>query len=165
MLTFSHPGSRIQGSKRHPIPDPGSGSATLVKNIILVGPGSGNFQNQTWIRIFEKQVLISLKNGPGFNILTLIGPPFWLQDQLRTQSDSMWENFTRFPQVFCNKLAQYLTRVEPLVTVTCRPLQVTNRRMSVLTATDEERVTNKMKRSPTSHVKFGQCYRPESHPH
>jgi hypothetical protein len=30
MLTFSHPGARIQGSKRHPIPDPGSGSATLV---------------------------------------------------------------------------------------------------------------------------------------
>ncbi len=45
MLTFSHPGSRIpdpgvkkapypgsriQGSKRHPIPDPVSGSATLV---------------------------------------------------------------------------------------------------------------------------------------
>jgi hypothetical protein len=30
MLTFSHPGSRIQGSKRHPIPDPGSGSATLI---------------------------------------------------------------------------------------------------------------------------------------
>ncbi len=30
MLTFSHPGSRIQGSKRHPIPDPRSGSATLV---------------------------------------------------------------------------------------------------------------------------------------
>ncbi len=29
MLTFSHPGSRIQRSKRHPIPDPGSGSATL----------------------------------------------------------------------------------------------------------------------------------------
>ncbi len=29
MLTFSHPGSRIQGSKRHQIPDPGSGSATL----------------------------------------------------------------------------------------------------------------------------------------
>jgi hypothetical protein len=24
MLTFSHPGSRIQGSKRYPIPDPGS---------------------------------------------------------------------------------------------------------------------------------------------
>jgi hypothetical protein len=31
MLTFSHPGSRIQGSKRHPIPNPGSGSATLLK--------------------------------------------------------------------------------------------------------------------------------------
>jgi hypothetical protein len=30
MLTFSHPGSRIQGSKRYPIPDPGSGSATLA---------------------------------------------------------------------------------------------------------------------------------------
>jgi hypothetical protein len=30
MLTFSHPGSRIQGSKRHPIPDPASGSATLT---------------------------------------------------------------------------------------------------------------------------------------
>jgi hypothetical protein len=29
MLTFSHPGSRIQGSKKHPIPDSGSGSATL----------------------------------------------------------------------------------------------------------------------------------------
>jgi hypothetical protein len=30
MLTFFHPGSRIQGSKRYPIPDPGSGSATLL---------------------------------------------------------------------------------------------------------------------------------------
>jgi hypothetical protein len=30
VLTFSHPGSWIQGSKRHPIPDPGSGSATLT---------------------------------------------------------------------------------------------------------------------------------------
>jgi hypothetical protein len=32
MLTFSHPGSRIPdpGVKKHPIPDPGSGSATLV---------------------------------------------------------------------------------------------------------------------------------------
>ncbi len=30
ILTFSHPGSRIQGSKRHPIPDPGS--ATLENN-------------------------------------------------------------------------------------------------------------------------------------
>jgi hypothetical protein len=31
MLTFSHPGSRIPdpGVKKHPIPDPGSGSATL----------------------------------------------------------------------------------------------------------------------------------------
>jgi hypothetical protein len=27
----THSGSRIQGSKRHRIPDPGSGSATLVK--------------------------------------------------------------------------------------------------------------------------------------
>jgi hypothetical protein len=33
MLTFSHPGSRIQGSKRYPIPDPGSGSATLLAEI------------------------------------------------------------------------------------------------------------------------------------
>ena len=31
MLTFSHPGSRIQGSKRHSIPDPGS--ATLVTGV------------------------------------------------------------------------------------------------------------------------------------
>jgi hypothetical protein len=32
MLTFSHPGSRIPdpGVKKHPIPDPGSGSATLL---------------------------------------------------------------------------------------------------------------------------------------
>ncbi len=30
MLTFSHPGTRIQGLKKHPIPDPGSGSATLM---------------------------------------------------------------------------------------------------------------------------------------
>jgi hypothetical protein len=30
-LTFSHPGSRIQGSKRYPIPDPGS--ATLIKTL------------------------------------------------------------------------------------------------------------------------------------
>ncbi len=29
-LTVSHPGSRIQGSKRYQIPDPGSGSATLL---------------------------------------------------------------------------------------------------------------------------------------
>ncbi len=35
MLTFSHPGSRIPdpGVKKHPIPDPGSGSATLEKSI------------------------------------------------------------------------------------------------------------------------------------
>jgi hypothetical protein len=33
MLTFSHPGFRIQGSKRHPIPDPGS--ATLHSMIQL----------------------------------------------------------------------------------------------------------------------------------
>jgi hypothetical protein len=32
--------SRIQGSKRHPIPDPGSGSATLVK---------GQFTILTWL--------------------------------------------------------------------------------------------------------------------
>ncbi len=31
MLTFSHPGSRIQGSEKHPIPDPGS--ATLPSGI------------------------------------------------------------------------------------------------------------------------------------
>jgi hypothetical protein len=29
------PGSRIQGSKRHRIPDPGSGSATLKKFLIF----------------------------------------------------------------------------------------------------------------------------------
>jgi len=43
MLTFSHPGSRIQGSKRHPIPDPGSGSATLRNrnhNFSKVGTGT-----------------------------------------------------------------------------------------------------------------------------
>jgi hypothetical protein len=43
MLTFSHPGSRIQGSKRYPIPNPGSGSATLtVKNLLpwLRPPGA-----------------------------------------------------------------------------------------------------------------------------
>jgi hypothetical protein len=30
ILTFSHARSWIQGSKRHPIPDPGSGSATQI---------------------------------------------------------------------------------------------------------------------------------------
>jgi hypothetical protein len=37
MLTFSHPGSRIQGSKRHPIPDPGS--ATLKKSLLFFTSG------------------------------------------------------------------------------------------------------------------------------
>jgi hypothetical protein len=32
-LTISHPGSQIQGSKRHPIPDPGS--ATLWERYLL----------------------------------------------------------------------------------------------------------------------------------
>ncbi len=36
MLTFSQLGFRIQGSKRHPIPDPGSGSTTLVQTHILL---------------------------------------------------------------------------------------------------------------------------------
>jgi hypothetical protein len=36
MLTFSHPGSRIPGSKRHPIPDPGS--ATLVAAKVFLKP-------------------------------------------------------------------------------------------------------------------------------
>jgi hypothetical protein len=49
MLTFSHPGSRIQGSKRHPIPDPGS--ATLATTSVagldfyssgIPDPGSNN---------------------------------------------------------------------------------------------------------------------------
>jgi hypothetical protein len=37
MLTFSHPGSRIPdpGVKKHPIPDPGSGSATLIKSFTI----------------------------------------------------------------------------------------------------------------------------------
>jgi hypothetical protein len=35
MLTFYHPGSRIPGSNRHPIPDPGSGSATLPATAAL----------------------------------------------------------------------------------------------------------------------------------
>jgi hypothetical protein len=35
MLTFFDPGSRIQGSKRYPIPDLGSGSATLLSIINL----------------------------------------------------------------------------------------------------------------------------------
>ena len=36
MLTFSHPGSRIQGSKRSPIPDPGSGFATLNFSLLIL---------------------------------------------------------------------------------------------------------------------------------
>ncbi len=36
MLTFSHPGPRIQGSKKHPIPDPGSGSATLLLFPVII---------------------------------------------------------------------------------------------------------------------------------
>jgi hypothetical protein len=43
MLTFSHPGSRIQGSKRHPIPDPGSGSATLEKWLHKGSPSYATF--------------------------------------------------------------------------------------------------------------------------
>jgi hypothetical protein len=31
MLTFSHPGSRIQGSKKYPIPDPGSATLDFLK--------------------------------------------------------------------------------------------------------------------------------------
>ncbi len=43
-VLFTHPGSRIQGSKRPRIPDPGSGSATLLVAIHLLvalhlGPG------------------------------------------------------------------------------------------------------------------------------
>ncbi len=37
MLTYFHPGSRIQGSKRYPIPDPGSGSAKLLFFLIHNG--------------------------------------------------------------------------------------------------------------------------------
>ncbi len=37
MLTFSHPGFQIQGSKRHPIPDPGSGSVTLRTSVCGYG--------------------------------------------------------------------------------------------------------------------------------
>ncbi len=35
MIRVVHPGSRIQGSKRHSIPDPGSGSATLPVPVVL----------------------------------------------------------------------------------------------------------------------------------
>ena len=35
MLTFSHPRSWIQGSKRHPIPDPGSATLDLLLLLTL----------------------------------------------------------------------------------------------------------------------------------
>jgi hypothetical protein len=54
MLTFSHPGSRtrIQGSKKHPIPDPGSGSATLPVTLqkawaVNGGRGGGEYRYGT----------------------------------------------------------------------------------------------------------------------
>jgi hypothetical protein len=60
MLTFSHPGSRIQGSKRHPIPDPGSGSETLVSGFHHVSGFVTVFGFGIQIRIQEgKQLRIS----------------------------------------------------------------------------------------------------------
>jgi hypothetical protein len=52
-LTFSHPGSRIQGSKRHPIPDPGS--ATLFKN----------FKKQCERTVYRGKIIFFLTAGRG----------------------------------------------------------------------------------------------------
>ncbi len=42
-LEKTYSGSRIQGSKRHRIPDPGSGSETLVEGLEQAGPcGQGH---------------------------------------------------------------------------------------------------------------------------
>jgi hypothetical protein len=66
MLTFSHPGSRIQGSKRHPIPDPdpdpqhctqfrwlSEPEPVLTTNVADPDPGSGAFLNPDpgWVKI------------------------------------------------------------------------------------------------------------------
>ncbi len=55
MLTFSHPGSRIQGSKRFPIPDPGSGSATLMAPNCYLHGWCGGFQNGAHMLFTRKQ--------------------------------------------------------------------------------------------------------------
>ncbi len=50
MLNFSHPGSQIQGSKKHPIPDPGSGSATLLGG----GPGPTAARLQARLHLLQQ---------------------------------------------------------------------------------------------------------------
>ncbi len=72
--------------------------------------------------------------------------------QLCTQFDTVvrGKTSTRFPQVFCNKLAQYLTRVEPLVAVTCRPHYITlSAGTNGYRRRNDSRVTNRIKLSPT----------------
>jgi hypothetical protein len=58
MLTFSHPGSRIQGSKRHPIPDPGSGPATLHTGTLCTYVGRPTAQFR-----FEQNLIFYLGEG------------------------------------------------------------------------------------------------------
>jgi hypothetical protein len=63
MLTFSHPGSRIEGSKRHPIPDPqhcgirclfDPGSGIMDGNIRIEDKNPGS---ATLLAIFVKFIL------------------------------------------------------------------------------------------------------------
>jgi hypothetical protein len=74
MLTFSHPGSRIQGSKRHPIPDPGSGSATLERTpLIFLFLDIGKTKKNFWKFVCRALTSVSdpdpdwIQIGSGFN--------------------------------------------------------------------------------------------------
>ncbi len=79
MLTFSHPGFRIQGSKRHPIPDPGSGSASLctvpysLKNRQVFGPYRPEKETKTTSSNFKQTSIITVRGLLG-KFLTFLTP-------------------------------------------------------------------------------------------
>jgi hypothetical protein len=105
MLTFSHPGSRGQKG-RYPIPDPGSGSATLlacfktVRNILRIR----SFQALFWIRAETKILVFAFLQkllakiceniGENFRYTHLISAPCKSGSKTDTPSETLkWHRY------------------------------------------------------------------------
>jgi hypothetical protein len=102
MIRVVHPGSRIQGSKRHPISDPGSGSATLLllwckyslttcafqSDRDLLSDRTSAVDSDPWIRIYKCK-MAHTKNwetsasgvGNFFSSIILILAWIWIQEK------------------------------------------------------------------------------------
>jgi hypothetical protein len=102
MLTFYHPGSRIQGSKRHPIPDPGSGSATLTCSTLFNGRKTNTLFNSGHPKLIGSTFCKTNLQGIGKKIYhmklekVMIGKGTLRKNRLIIKKENCIEHMDRF---------------------------------------------------------------------